>query len=379
MKKNVILVALLGVFVACNSLGDKGYLISGEAKGIEDGKNVILQKQDTLGMGFVNVDTVKVKDGKFEIKGEVTEIVMHFLQVEGTQGVVPLILENGKINVTVDKDSIFKSAVKGTFNNDAFDKFNKESMEINKRIQKKMSVFEQQNMQLIQQAQATQDTAIMNKLMKEASVIQQEQKDFFTNYPEKNPKSYISVLILDNMIKDPQADMTKIEKIYKSFDESIKKTKAGKNVEKAFGLKKKIAVGNLAPNFSAKTPEGKTVSLKESLGKITIIDFWASWCAPCRAENPKMVAIYNEFHQKGLNIIGVSLDKDANDWKEAIAKDKLVWTHVSNLMHWNEPIAKDYNIGSIPATFVLDATGKIVARDLRDSELRTKIAELLAK
>jgi hypothetical protein len=239
MKKNVILVALLGVFVACNSLGDKGYLISGEAKGIEDGKNVILQKQDTLGMGFVNVDTVKVKGGKFEIKGEVTEMAMHFLQVEGTQGVVPLILENGEINVTVDKDSIFKSAVKGTFNNDAFDKFNKESMAINKRIQRQMLVFEQRNMQLIQQAQTTQDTAIMNKLMKEASVIQQEQKDYFTNYPEKNPKSYISILILDNMIKDPQADMAKIEKIYKSFDESIKKTKAGKNVEKAFGLKKK--------------------------------------------------------------------------------------------------------------------------------------------
>jgi len=92
-----------------------------------------------------------------------------------------------------------------------------------------------------------------------------------------------------------------------------------------------------------------------------------------------MVAIYAEFHQKGLNIIGVSLDKDADDWKEAIEKDKLSWTHVSNLMHWNEPIAKDYNIGSIPATFVLDATGKIVARDLSGGELRTKIAELLAK
>lgn len=92
-----------------------------------------------------------------------------------------------------------------------------------------------------------------------------------------------------------------------------------------------------------------------------------------------MVAIYAEFHQKGLNIIGVSLDKDADDWKEAIVKDKLSWTHVSNIMHWNCPIAKDYNIGSIPATFVLDATGKIVARDLSGGELRKKIAELLAK
>ncbi|MBF7093023.1 TlpA family protein disulfide reductase [Flavobacterium sp. ALJ2] len=121
------------------------------------------------------------------------------------------------------------------------------------------------------------------------------------------------------------------------------------------------------------------VSLKESLGKVTIVDFWASWCGPCRKENPNVVAIYKELHSKGLNIIGVSLDKDAKAWKEAIAKDNLTWTQVSNLKFWDEPIAAQYGVQSIPATFILDASGKIVAQDLRGDELKAKIIELLAQ
>jgi thiol-disulfide isomerase/thioredoxin len=132
-------------------------------------------------------------------------------------------------------------------------------------------------------------------------------------------------------------------------------------------------------NFSAPNPQGKVISLKESLGKVTIVDFWASWCGPCRKENPNVVAIYAKFHSKGLNIIGVSLDEDPVKWKEAIAKDKLTWNQVSNLKGWEEPIAKQYKVESIPATFILDASGKVVAQDLRGDELEAKIIELLAK
>ena len=119
-------------------------------------------------------------------------------------------------------------------------------------------------------------------------------------------------------------------------------------------------------------------SLKENLGKATLIDFWASWCPPCRQENPNVVAIYNEFHAKGLNIISVSLDKFADKWKQAIEEDKLSWTQVSNLKEMKDPIALQYEVTQIPTTFLLDASGKVVAVDLRGDDLKAKINELLS-
>ncbi len=133
----------------------------------------------------------------------------------------------------------------------------------------------------------------------------------------------------------------------------------------------------MAPDFKAPTPDGKLVSLKESLGKATLIDFWASWCEPCRMENPNVVALYHEFHEKGLNIISVSLDENATKWKEAVAKDQLSWTQVSNLKEMKDPIAVLYGVTQIPTTFLLDASGKIVAIDLRGEDLKAKISALL--
>lgn len=121
------------------------------------------------------------------------------------------------------------------------------------------------------------------------------------------------------------------------------------------------------------------VSLNQSLGKVTIIDFWASWCLPCRKENPNMVALYKEFHAKGLNIIGVSLDKEASSWKAAIAKDNLTWIEVSNLKFWDDPIAKQYSIDGIPAAYLLDEKGNIIAKNLLGAELKSKVAALLTK
>ncbi|MGV3696135.1 peroxiredoxin family protein [Flavobacterium sp.] len=134
----------------------------------------------------------------------------------------------------------------------------------------------------------------------------------------------------------------------------------------------------MAPDFKAPNPNGKMVSLKESLGKVTLIDFWASWCAPCREENPNVVALYSEFHNKGLNIISVSLDKDPTKWKDAIAKDKLTWTQVSNLKEMQDPIALQYNVTQIPTTILLDSKGKVVAVDLYGEDLKEKVEELLA-
>jgi peroxiredoxin len=206
-----------------------------------------------------------------------------------------------------------------------------------------------------------------------------------SKYPEENKETYISLLLIEDMFNSPKFNLQRVKKLYNNLHESLKKTKIGKEIETKlktiennYKIKPENAlIGKLAPEFSAKTPQGKEVSLKESLGKITIVDFWASWCGPCRQENPNMVALYKEFHSKGLNIIGVSLDDDASEWNKAITKDNLTWTQVSNLKRWKDQIAGLYMVEQIPSSFILNESGIIVAKDLRGEELKNKIKELL--
>jgi peroxiredoxin len=382
MKRILLLLTVSAVLFSCNKAGVNEYIISGTVKGVADGKTVVLEKQDETGQ-LKPIDTVKIKDGKFTIKGSAKEPEIMLLQVEALQGKVPFILENGDIEVIVDKDSIQKTKLSGTFNNDIFSKFNVDVVKFQKESQKKMMAFQNANMAKMKAAQEAKDTVTINKLMKEYQVLQKSGMDFYVKFAESNPKALLSALIVDSMLNDPSVDLARAKKIFASFSPELKKYKPGKSIQtKLDKIAKPVAaaaeVGTIAPDFSAPNPDGKSISLKESLGKVTIIDFWASWCNPCRAENPNVVAIYNEFHAKGLNIISVSLDKDAKKWKEAIAKDKLTWTQVSNLKDFQDPIAITYGVNAIPSTYILDANGTIVAKDLRGAELKAKISALLA-
>ncbi len=391
MKKIILLLSAALVFISCSKVGKDEYLITGTAKGIDNGKTIILETQDVTGM-LLAKDTVKVENGKFEMKGNITEPAFYTLQLEGAQAKIPFILENAEVLIDINKDSIQKSKVSGTYNNDEYMTFNEEIT----KVQKPLMDFQSKNMAAMQAAQQKNDQTTINQLMGEFSKIQEDvtakQKAKYNSYAETHPKSFISALIIQGMLNDPSTDVAKAEKTYNSLDEALKKTKPGLAIKTRLAeLKSPAAVGanptpapaapagNWRADFSGPNPQGKVISLKENLGKVTIVDFWASWCGPCRKENPNVVALYKELHSKGLNIVGVSLDKDAKAWKEAIAKDQLTWPQVSNLKFWDEPIAAQYKVQSIPATFILDASGKVVAQDLRGEALRAKVLELLKK
>ena len=371
MKKTILIVATALTTFACNQLKDNEFIISGEAAGVENGKKVFVEIQTET--GSLAKDTAIVTDGKFELKGFTEGIDLGFIRIENEQINLPLILEEGKIEINIVKDSLHKSTLGGTPNNDKFQKFNTESRAISEKVAK----FEKDNGPEMQKAQMSNDTVTINKLLKEYKKFQNEMNDYSKKFIKENPDAYLSVLLLENFLMRQYLTPEEIKSYFEGLDKDVKETKSGKKIKTALDSMTAIVIGKPAPNFSAPSPEGKTISLKESLGKVTIIDFWASWCGPCRAENPNVVALYNEFHPQGLNIIGVSLDKDAAKWKEAIAKDGLIWPHVSNLKFWEDPIAKQYNVQSIPATFILDEKGNIVAKDLRGEELRAKVAALL--
>lgn len=238
MKKILLLLAVAVALYSCNKLAEGEYEITGTVKGMKTGL-VFLEKQNPMGMAPQAIDTVKIVDGKFEIKGKTTEPEIHFIQIDKVNGKVPFILEGGKIEITVDKDSLFKSKLEGTYNNEEFSKFNEESSKIQKRLQKQVMAFQQKNMAVMTEAQQKSDTVTMNRIRKDYDVIQKPITDYTFNYPKTHPKSYISVLITQMMINNPKYTK-ETEGVYNALDPSLKKTKAGKAVKVSLeNLKKK--------------------------------------------------------------------------------------------------------------------------------------------
>ena len=237
MKKTLLLLALVLVLVSCKKLADGEYEITGNVKGMKTG-TVYLEKQSPMGMGTQPVDTVKIIDGKFVIKGKTKETEISFIQIEKLQGKIPFILEGGEIEITVDKDSLFKSKTVGTYSNDEFTKFNDESNKIQKRLQKKVTEFQNKNMAIINEAQKNNDTLTMSKLRDEYEFIQKDITDYTFTYPKTHPKSFISVLIIQMMVNNPKY-AKEIEPLYNSLDESLKKTKPGKSIKSGIDASKK--------------------------------------------------------------------------------------------------------------------------------------------
>ncbi|CAH0335546.1 hypothetical protein FVB9288_01194 [Flavobacterium sp. CECT 9288] len=246
MKKIILLLSAAVVLISCSKVGKDEYLITGTATGVDNGKTIILETQDATGM-LLAKDTVKVENGKFEMKGNITEPAFYTLQLEGAQAKIPFILENAEVTIAVNKDSIQKSKVSGTYNNDEFMAFNEEMT----KVQKKLMDFQTKNMAAMNTAQQTKDTVVINKLMQEFSKIQEEvntaSKNKYLTYAETHPKSFISALIIQGMLNDPSTDVAKSEKLYNGLEESLKKTKPGIAIKTKIAERKSPAAVGAAP------------------------------------------------------------------------------------------------------------------------------------
>ncbi len=191
----------------------------------------------------------------------------------------------------------------------------------------------------------------------------------------KNTNMYSSIMAIQALDPDKYSDL------YKSLDAGLsKKFPNDKNVIMFHEVVERMLstnIGQFAPEISLPSPDGKEIALSSLKGKLVLIDFWASWCGPCRKEMPNVVKIYSKFKNKGFEIYGVSLDQDKEKWMEAITKDGINWPQVSDLKYWDNVAAKIYNVQGIPYTVLIDKDGKIIAKNLRGQELEKKIAEVL--
>ncbi|MBC6998396.1 TlpA disulfide reductase family protein [Cytophaga sp. FL35] len=375
MKRIVATLSILIGLSACNQKPE-GYTVDGNIRGeVENGTNVYLRAVGENGQP-VDVDTTKLENGKFTFTGKMDAPEMHYLFVENLMGYAPVILENGTIQLSAQKDSLGMAEVKGTPQNETFTDYMEQSKELTLRAQ---SI--QQDMQ---QANVSRDTATAISLRDEMQELQETYKNFELDYIKQHPDALITALLIDRAVGTRTVTAEEAQTMYDALSPEIKNTKIAKSImekldaqKKAEENEKNTSIGAKAPEFTAPNPDGKDVALADVLGKVTLIDFWAAWCKPCRAENPNVVSVYNKYHDKGLNIIGVSLDRTADAWKKAIEDDGLTWNHVSHVAYFNDPIAKLYNVNAIPAAFLLDENGVIIAKNLRGPALEEKVAELL--
>jgi len=326
------------------------------------------------------IDSVNIVNGGFVFHGNVAEPTGAVIVIDAkgvgirnldrSSDALSFYLDESNISIN-SPDSISKAVITGS-------KTNEDNLRL-KGVLKPIAAKAKTVLDEAQNANDAQkiDPFFQNAIQAKYKVVQDEQEAAMKKFIADNPDSFISLAALGS-ISGPTADLDQEEHYFNLLSPRLKKLPSAKNFRDSFEALKLVAVGAMAPDFTEPDTSGVPVKLSSFRGKYVLIDFWASWCAPCRQENPNVVKAYTTYKSKNFTVLGVSLDKpgDRASWVKAIKDDGLTWSHVSDLKYWNSDVASLYRVSSIPQNYLIGPDGRIVAKGLRGTDLEKKLAEI---
>jgi len=367
MKHLIWIIMAACMLHACNP--HAGYTISGELADA-NGLKIVLKKRN-VDADPVCIDSCIIAKGKFTMKG-IVEYPEYCEMYVGDNGPLRFFVENTVIDIAVDLKNMQNSAVTGSVENDLFVTFNNQ-----------MAVFEKSAKQVNDDYMALKlsdetDVEKEKECIARMDTIRQQRIEYMKQFAEDHPNSMVTALVVFSNLSYyvlPE----ELEYYANGFDEIKSQSSWVKSIREKADAAGRLEIGKPFVDIQLSSPDGEDIALSDYAGKdnYVLVDFWASWCRPCRIVNPKIVQLYNKYKDKGFEIVGVSLDREKAEWTKAIEDDALTWIHISDLKFWQSEGARLYAVNLIPHVVLLDKDGIILARGLKTDEIEKKLAELM--